>query len=75
MGTMKIRLKPYLTSFCPVEGTVVSVNEELLDHPERVNADPYGEGWLVELQVSGDAAVLVNGLLDAASYTAFIASK
>jgi glycine cleavage system H protein len=50
----------------PVDGSVVTRNEALDEHPELVNTDPYGEGWIVELSVS-DAGAL-DGLLDAESY-------
>jgi glycine cleavage system H protein len=38
----------------PIDGTVVAVNDELSDDPEKANADPYGEGWIVRVQPSGD---------------------
>ncbi|MDS0299401.1 glycine cleavage system protein GcvH [Halogeometricum sp. S1BR25-6] len=38
--------------YAPVSGTVVGVNEELFDRPELVNEDPYGEGWMLEVEVS-----------------------
>jgi glycine cleavage system H protein len=41
--------------YAPVAGSVVAVNEELADDPEKINADPYGDGWIVRLQPSGDA--------------------
>ena len=40
--------------YAPIAGTVVAVNEELADTPETINSDPYGEGWIVKLQPSGD---------------------
>ena len=36
--------------YAPIGGTVVAVNEELGDDPEKINADPYGDGWIVRLQ-------------------------
>lgn len=41
--------------YSPVAGTVTEVNEALNDDPEKINADPYGDGWIVKLQPSGDA--------------------
>jgi glycine cleavage system H protein len=38
--------------YAPISGTVLAVNEDLSDDPERINADPYGEGWIVRLQPS-----------------------
>ncbi|MEI6701768.1 MAG: glycine cleavage system protein GcvH [Actinomycetota bacterium] len=52
--------------YAPVAGTVVAVNAALADHPELVNADPYGEGWLCEIELSSDEAY--DGLLDASGY-------
>ena len=40
--------------YAPIGGEVVAVNEELADDPEKINADPYGDGWIVRLQPSGD---------------------
>jgi glycine cleavage system H protein len=40
--------------YAPITGTVAAVNEELGDDPEKINADPYGEGWIVRLQPSED---------------------
>jgi glycine cleavage system H protein len=52
----------------PLAGTIVAVNDTLSDHPELVNSDPYGEGWIVELEPAGAAAYDV--LLDAETYLA-----
>jgi len=41
--------------YAPVAGSVLAVNEELADDPEKINADPYGDGWIVRLQPSGVA--------------------
>jgi glycine cleavage system H protein len=53
--------------YSPVAGTVLAVNESLSDRPEQVNGDPFGEGWLIRVQLNGD---LSQGLLDEAGYTA-----
>ncbi|MFN3684257.1 MAG: glycine cleavage system protein GcvH [Fimbriimonadaceae bacterium] len=50
----------------PVPGKVVEVNPALADKPELVNSDPYGEGWMVKIAVSGEA----QGLLSADEYAA-----
>jgi glycine cleavage system H protein len=39
--------------FAPIAGNVVAVNEELSDDPEKINSDPYGDGWIVRLQPVG----------------------
>lgn len=56
--------------FAPVSGEVVAVNEALRDRPELVNSDPYGDGWMVRVQLA-DAAEL-DALLDAAAYAALL---
>lgn len=56
--------------FAPVTGTVATVNDLLTDNPEKINEDPYGEGWICTLSVS-DASQL-DGLLDAAAYSALL---
>ncbi|GAA1601858.1 MULTISPECIES: glycine cleavage system protein GcvH [Kribbella] len=52
--------------FAPVNGTVTAVNEALADQPDLVNSDPYGEGWLLDIDVE-DAAE-VTALMDADAY-------
>ena len=56
--------------YAPVAGTVAEVNDELADSPQRLNEDPYGEGWICVLEVA-DASEL-DGLLDAAAYRALV---
>jgi glycine cleavage system H protein len=56
--------------FSPVTGEVVEVNGGLGDHPEWVNEDPYGQGWI--MRVRPDDAAEVGGLLDAAGYRQLI---
>ena len=41
--------------YAPLSGTVLEVNAALVDDPEKINSDPYGDGWIVRLQPSGDA--------------------
>jgi len=40
--------------YAPIDGRVVAVNEELADDPEKINAEPYGDGWIVRLQPTSD---------------------
>ena len=54
--------------FAPVSGTIVEVNADLADTPERLNEDPYGEGWLFVIEPSADT----DSLLDAAAYRSLI---
>ncbi len=58
--------------YAPVGGVVTAVNEALADAPETINADPYGEGWLVEIRVSGGDGDPTEVLLDAAAYQALV---
>jgi glycine cleavage system H protein len=54
----------------PVSGTVVEVNEDLADSPEIINEDPYGNGWIVVLQMSDPTEV--NDLLSRDEYEKFL---
>lgn len=55
--------------YAPVTAKVVAVNGDLEADPQLVNSDPYGEGWLVDLQVSaGSLEDALSGLLDADGY-------
>ena len=53
--------------YAPVGGEVVEVNEALGDNPEKINEDPYGEGWIIKLRVSDE-----GDLLSASDYEQFI---
>ena len=57
--------------FSPINGTVTEINEKLLDHPELVNEDPFGEGWLIKVAMT-DVAEL-DGLMSSGDYDTFIA--
>jgi glycine cleavage system H protein len=50
----------------PLSGEIVQVNEQLADDPQKINEDPYGEGWLVKVRTTDEAER--GGLLDAAAY-------
>ncbi len=52
--------------FAPVAGTIVEVNEALGDAPERLNEDPYGEGWICIIEPADPAEI--DALLDAEGY-------
>jgi len=56
----------------PLSGEVTEVNEALSDSPERINEDPYGEGWLVRVRLSNPGEA--EELLDAAAYKELLAS-
>ncbi|HET6966492.1 MAG TPA: glycine cleavage system protein GcvH [Acidimicrobiales bacterium] len=58
--------------FAPVSGTVGEINQELADSPQRLNEDPYGEGWLC--LIVPDEGADAEGLLDAEGYRKLIES-
>ena len=58
--------------FLPVAGEVTEVNESLTDEPEKVNNDPYGEGWMLRVRLSNRGEV--DSLLSAAEYEDYIGS-
>ncbi len=57
--------------YAPVTGKVVELNKKLNDEPQQVNSDPYGEGWIIKVELA-DASQL-SELLDAAGYEAQLA--
>ena len=54
--------------FLPVSGTINELNPDLAGAPELVNTDPYGKGWMIKMTINDPADI--DGLLDAAAYTA-----
>ena len=56
--------------FMPVSGTIVEHNERLEDHPELVNVDPYGEGWMIKIVLSDTSEL--DDLLTAEAYAALV---
>jgi len=61
------------TIYTPISGTIVKVNADLKDHPEAVNSDPYGQGWMVVIDLSN--AGEVDTLMTSAQYEAFLSSQ
>jgi glycine cleavage system H protein len=59
--------------YAPVSGRVVAINAALKDSPEDVNGDPYGKGWMIELEANDKAEV--DELMDATAYTAHVAAQ
>ena len=59
---------------CPVSGSVVEVNDELLDSPELINDDPYGEGWIAKIEPSDMEGDMVR-LMDAEAYRKHVAEQ
>ncbi len=56
--------------FSPCDGKVLEVNTKLADEPQSVNSDPYGEGWLIKIEINDQSQL--DGLLDADAYKAQI---
>ncbi len=57
----------------PLSGEVLEVNEKTVDEPETVNADPYGEGWLIHIRMSDPSEA--DSLMDAAAYREHVAEQ
>ena len=57
----------------PLSGEVLAVNQKVVDSPETVNEDPYGEGWLIRIRVSDPAEI--DSLLDVAAYRQVLAEQ
>ena len=56
--------------FSPVSGEVTEINDKVVDAPEMVNSDPYGDAWLIKVKL--DDAAQVDGLLSPADYQSYI---
>lgn len=56
--------------FLPVSGKIIEVNEELESAPEKVNTDPYGDGWMIKVELANPAEL--ENLMDASEYKALI---
>jgi len=71
MGTIE-SVKSVSDLFAPVIGQIREINTALIDQPELINQDPYGDGWLARIKVA-DVEAAKAGLLDAAAYAALVA--
>jgi glycine cleavage system H protein len=58
--------------FAPLSGEIVAVNEALGESPEKINEDPYGDGWLVRVKLADPSEA--DSLLDAAAYEKLLQS-
>ena len=67
LGTVE-SVKAVSELFAPVDGEVVAVNAALIDRPELVNQDPYGEGWMLRVRVAGGG----DNLMNAAEYQSYV---
>ncbi|MBA5870061.1 MAG: glycine cleavage system protein GcvH [Nitrospira sp. CR2.1] len=61
------------TIYTPVSGTIAKVNADLKDHPEVVNSDPYGKGWMAVIDLTAPAEV--EQLMTAAQYEEFLSKQ
>ena len=61
------------TIYTPVSGTIATINTDLKDHPEVVNSDPYGKGWMVVIDLS--SASEVDKLMTAVQYETFLVGQ
>ncbi len=61
------------TIYTPVSGTVAKINTDLKDHPEVVNSNPYGKGWIAVIDLANPEEV--DQLMTAAQYEAFLGSQ
>lgn len=59
--------------YCPLTGEVVEVNASLQTNPERVNSDPYGEGWMIVVRIADPKEL--EGLMTAEEYRAFLEAE
>ena len=69
LGTIE-SVKAVSEVYAPLSGEVLEANESLRDHPEKVNADPYGEGWLIRLKVADTSEL--EKLLTAEGYQSHV---
>lgn len=58
--------------YMPVAGEILDINGDLEAHPEAVNEDPFGKGWMIKLKLTGE---LPSDLLDAAAYAALVSAE
>ncbi len=59
--------------YTPVAGTITAVNVELEDSPQKINEDPYGTGWLVEIEISDPAPL--KDLMNFSAYQEYVSGK
>ena len=69
VGTIEA-VKTVSDMYAPFSGKVIEVNSLLANNPETINSDPYGEGWMIKIEISNPAEL--NDLLDAAGYKSLI---
>ncbi len=72
LGTVE-SVKAASDVYFPISGTVLEVNEELLDTPENVNSDPYGAAWIIKLELSSPEEL--DELMNAEKYEAYVQER
>jgi glycine cleavage system H protein len=55
--------------YLPIGGKVVAINQKIIDTPETINSDPYGDGWMIQIEPTGEAG---SGLMDSAAYSEMV---
>lgn len=58
--------------YAPVTGKVLEINDPLADNPETINEDPYGEGWMIKVEVADPAVLAGDDYMDHAAYQQFV---
>jgi glycine cleavage system H protein len=59
--------------YSPVSGTVIEINDDLPDSPDMINEDPYGDGWMVKIQMSDPTDL--DDLMESDAYEGFVAEQ
>lgn len=59
--------------FCPLAGEVIETNEELAEQPEKINGDPYGDGWFVRIKIANPEEL--EELMDSEEYEEYVAEE
>jgi len=59
--------------YMPISGTVIAINDELADVPETINSDPFGDAWMVKVEI--DDPIEIENLLDSQAYTKFLEGR
>jgi glycine cleavage system H protein len=59
--------------YMPISGDITAVNEDLIDAPELINEDPYGDAWMIKVKMSEPSQV--DDLMDAEAYNAFLEER
>jgi glycine cleavage system H protein len=72
LGTVE-SVKAASDVYFPISGTIIEVNDDLLDEPELVNSDPYGAAWYIKIELSSPEEL--EGLMDAEKYEAYVQER